>query len=148
MSTDYLQPPPNGTFWLTRATAGSLCAAARLNVAGLILAALNLHVAVETGPNNSGYATPMAASLLGAAQLYLLVRIEIDRRLFDVLGAAPDAGDLAALDYALTVLGWNHHKRNNCSLQARSCGAIRFLPLAGAMAGFQLLTLWLFLLMG
>jgi hypothetical protein len=148
MPADYpVQPPLRGAVWLARATASGLCAAARLNVAGLILAVLNLHVAAATAPGGIVYPALGAASLLGATQLYLLVRIEIDRRLFDALAMAPDAGDLAALDFALTILGWASQARNNRSLEARSCGAIRFMQSAGALAGLQLVTTWLFILL-
>jgi hypothetical protein len=149
MSADYLAPlPPNGPAWLARATASGLCAAARLNVAGLILAVVNFHLAVRTAPAGIVYPVLGAASLLGATQLYLLVRIEIDRRLFDALAMTPDADDLAALDYALTILGWARRQRNDRSLSSRSCGAIRFLQSAGALAGLQLLTVWLLILLG
>lgn len=149
MPADYpAQPPPSGAVWLARAAASGLCAAARLNVAGLILALLNLHTAIATAPTGIVYPALRAASLLGGAQLYLLVRIEIDRRLFDALALAPDAADLAALDHALTNLGWASQRRNGRSLKERSCSAIRFLQSAGALAGLQLLTTWLFVLLG
>lgn len=148
MPTECRTQPLSGTLWLARATSSGLYAAARLNVAGLILAALNLCLAVVEARAGVAYSTLGAASLLGTAQLYLLVRIEIDRRLFDALAIAHDADDLAALDYALTTLGWAGPKRNVHSLKARSCGAIRFLPSAGAMAGLQLTTVSLSILLG
>lgn len=147
LADDTAQPPPRGAVWLARATAGGLFAAGRLNVAGLVLAVLNLHLVVATAPTGIVYPVLAAASLLGATQLYLMVRIEIDRRLFEALAVAPDAADLAALDYALTTLGWGSQQNTGRSLKARSCGPIRFLQSAGTLAVLQLLTSWLFILL-
>lgn len=148
MLTDYpAESAHSEATWLARATASGLCAAAKLNIAGLILALLNLHYAIKT-TTGTVYPALGAASLLGVSQLYLMVRIEIDRRLFDALAIAPDAGNLAALDYALTVFGWVSQQQNCRSLQQRSRSAIRFLQSAGALSGLQLLTVWLFVLPG
>jgi hypothetical protein len=142
-------PPPGGASWLARATASGLRAASRLNVAGLILAVLNIHLAVARESSRLGYPALGAAALLfGAIQLYLMVRIEIDRPLFDALAQDAGPAGLAALDYALSALGWGKQDRCGRSLEMRSRGAIRFLQFTGALAALQLLTAALLLLPG
>lgn len=67
------QSSPRGAVWLAGATSSGLCAA-RLNVARLILAALNLDLAVAAAPAGVTHRGLGAASLLGATQFHLLVR--------------------------------------------------------------------------
>jgi hypothetical protein len=126
--------------WLARATGSGLRAASHLNMAGLILAALLFQrTRLLTDVEPMSIALGAATILLAAIQLYLLVRIEIDRQLFDALATASGPDDLAALDDALGVLAWSSPKQASRSLKARSLGAIRFVRLAGAMTALQLL---------
>lgn len=149
MDADYVaQTPSIDANWLARATASGLHAAMRLNVAGLLLAALNLHFALTAVLSPVGYFASGAASLLAAIQLYLLVRIEIDTLLFDSLAMHPNRDHLAALDNALTTLGWASQQSSGRSLESRSRATTRFLPFAGALAGLQLVTTWVFIVMG
>jgi hypothetical protein len=133
--------------WLARATAVALGAASRLNWAGLALGLANLVLAGVMTPTGLAYRlASVAAVLLWAAQLWVLVRIEIDRHLFDALAQSCSAEDLDAVDHALATLGWGSAERTGRPLAARSGGALRFLRQAGALAALQLLAA-LFLLL-
>jgi hypothetical protein len=125
--------------WLARATAGALGAASRLNWAGLALGLANLVLAGVTPSGLAYRLAGVAAVLLWAAQLWVLVRIEIDRRLFEALAQSCSAEDLDAIDNALATLGWGSAERAGRPLAARSAGALRFLRQAGALAAMQLL---------
>jgi hypothetical protein len=106
----------------------------------LILAALQFQRArALTDVEPMSIALSAATIFLATIQLYLLVRIEIDRQLFDALATASDPDDLAALDDALAVLGWSSPTQASRSLKARSLGAIRFVRLAGALTALQML---------
>ncbi|PLQ00372.1 hypothetical protein [Cupriavidus pauculus] len=127
-----------GTGWLAHATAASLRAAARLNLAGLVLALVNTGLAGIMAPAGKVWLViGIVGALAGAVQLWLLVRIEIDRRLFDVLSTASTSDELAALDTALISLGWMPHERAGRAMPERARGAGRFLVIAGALVALQ-----------
>ncbi len=139
---------PSAQAWLARAAVGILRAAAFLNGAGLVLAIVNLLLAGVMAPAAFVYlALGLAAGLVGAAQLWLLVRIEIDRPLFRALAQACNAADLAALDDALAALGWGSPERPGRPLAQRVRGARRFLTWAAALALLQWLSALLLLLL-
>ncbi|GJG98646.1 hypothetical protein [Cupriavidus pauculus] len=124
--------------WLAHATAASLRAAARLNMAGLVLALVNACLAGIMARNGSAWLLAGAgAALAGAVQLWLLVRVEIDRKLFDALSGACTARDLAGLDAALVALGWVPQARTGRAMVDRARGAGRFLAIAGALMALQ-----------
>lgn len=126
------------TCWLAHAAAAALRAAARLNLAGLVLALVNLLLAGVMAPAGNQWLAPGAvAALLGAAQLWLLVRVEIDRALFDALSHACTEDDLDALDAALVALGWVAQERTGRAMADRARGASRFLTIAGGLAALQ-----------
>jgi hypothetical protein len=125
--------------WLAWVTGSSLRAAAHVNMAGLILSALVLQrTGVSTDVEPPTIALGTATMLLAAVELYLLLRIEIDRRLFEVLATAHGPDDLAALDDALGVLGRHSQRKTSRSLRARSRGAVRFVWIAVAVTALQL----------
>jgi hypothetical protein len=141
------RPEPGTGAWVARITAGAMHAAARLNGAGLVLAMANLLLAGFFAPAALVYLIlGLVAALAGVAQLWLLVRIELGRRLFEALAVSADAADLGALDQALSDLGWQAPGRAGRSLAQRSRTTLRLLKLAGALAMAQLL-LALFLLL-
>lgn len=142
------RPAPGTEAWMARITAGAMHAAARLNGAGLVLAMANLLLAGLFAPAALVYLIlGLVAAIIGAAQLWLLVRIELDRRLFEALAVSADAADLGALDQALSALGWQAPGRAGRSLAERSRATLRFLKLAGALAAAQLLLALLLLLL-
>jgi hypothetical protein len=141
-------PDPGTEAWLARITAGAMHAAARLNGAGLVLAMANLLLAGLFAPAALVYLVlGLVVAIMGAAQLWLLVRIELDRRLFEALAVAADTAELGALDQALSALGWQAPGRAGRSLAERSRATLRFLKFAGALAATQLLLALLLLLL-
>ncbi|WP_332877661.1 hypothetical protein [Massilia sp. S19_KUP03_FR1] len=122
--------------WLACVTGSSLRAAAHLNMAGLILAAVLVQ---RTDVKPMATALGAATLFLAAIQLYLLLRIEIDRQLFDVLASAHGPHDLAALDDALAVLALCTRTNASRSLTARSLGAFRFVRITVVVTALQLL---------
>jgi len=124
--------------WLAHAVSGALRAAARLNLAGLVLALANLLLAGIMSP--AGWQWLLVggmAALVGAAQLWLMVRVEIDRTLFGALATAASADDLRALDAALVALAWVPPARAGRALSERARGAARFVHLAAGAAALQ-----------
>ncbi|CAG9170763.1 hypothetical protein LMG23992_01807 [Cupriavidus laharis] len=142
------RPEPASDAWMARITAGAMHAAARLNGAGLVLAMANLLLAGLFAPAALVYLIlGLVAAVVGAAQLWLVVRVELDRRLFEALAVSGDAADLGALDHALSTLGWQAPGRSGRSLAERSRATLRFLKFAGSLAAVQLLLALLLLLL-
>ncbi|CAG9175402.1 hypothetical protein [Cupriavidus pinatubonensis] len=141
-------PLPASDAWVARIAAGAMHAAARLNGAGLVLAMVNLLLAGYFAPASLVYMIlGLVAAVVGAAELWLLVRVELDRRLFDAMAESGDAAEFDALDQALSVFGWLAPGREGRSLAERSRGALRFLKLAGALTFAQLVLALLLLLL-
>ncbi|WP_137925911.1 hypothetical protein [Cupriavidus sp. 2SB] len=123
--------------WLAHATAGALRAAARLNIAALVLALLNVTLAgIMASAGVFWQVAGGMAALVAAVQLWLLVRVEIDRTLFKAL-ASTHAAELADLDAALTTLGWMPVARAGRPMADRARGATRFLKIAAALMAVQ-----------
>ncbi|WP_420995331.1 hypothetical protein ACKI2N_028185 [Cupriavidus sp. 30B13] len=147
--------------WVALAAVGGLDAAARLTWAGLVLALINVLLAGTLSPAGTVYLVlGIVAALAGALQLWLLVRVTIDRPLFAALAAAEPApgAPLEALDHALRQLGWLRGEKRGekpdekqakagRSLVQRARGALRFLHWAAALAALQLLAALLLLLL-
>ncbi|MDF3832560.1 hypothetical protein P3W85_06310 [Cupriavidus basilensis] len=138
--------------WVAQAAVGGLDAAARLVWAGLALALVNLLLAGTLSPAGRVYLVlGIVAAALGAVQLWLLIRVAIDRRLFGALAEASAlagmAASLASLDQALAGLGWGRPVAGGRSLARRARGALRFLHWAAALAALQLLAALLLLLL-
>jgi hypothetical protein len=129
--------------WIAHAVAGALSGAAWIGWAGLAVAVAT----VWLGANTAMPRLPAAASLLLALpQLWLLLRVAIDRRLFDALAAGRQGqAELAALDAALLELGWMPAQRAGRPLPERARGALRLVRASAALAvcqlGLALLTL-------
>lgn len=141
-------PHPASDAWIARIAAGAMHAAARLNGAGLVLAMINLLLAGYFAPASLVYLIlGLVVAVVGAIELWLLVRVELDRRLFDALAVSADAAELDALDQALSVLGWLAPGRGGRSLAERSRAALRFLKFAGALTSAQLVLALLLLLL-
>jgi hypothetical protein len=129
--------------WLV-SLAEAACAASRwCMVASIVATTLGLAVVVLDALNASwlqrGAATVAVACF--AAQTYLAVRMELDRKIFRVLGTRPAELDeeLAALDEALArLLGRKNGPR---SLDDRACGVVRLLRLSGALLAVQVCAL-------
>lgn len=138
--------------WVAQATVGGLDGAARVLWAGLVLALINLLLAGTLSPAGQVYLVlGIVAALLGAIQLWLSIRVAIDRRLFGTLAQAlqhaEPAATLATLDQALVLLGWARPEAGGRSLAQRARGALRFLHWAAGLAALQLLVALLLLLL-
>ena len=95
---------PRTDAWIAHAVTGALAGAAWLGAAGLGFAMLAAWLGASTAISRWPAAL---ALLLALPQLWLLLRVAIDRRLFAALaGGAPGQPDLAGLDAALLALGW------------------------------------------
>lgn len=147
MQTDHREPPHARAAtdaWLAHVAIGILRAAGWLNGAGLVLALVNLLLAGVMAPVAVVYLVlGLAAATVGAAQLWLLVRIEIDRPLFRALASSCEPQALAGLDGALAELGWLAPERAGRPLALRVRGVRRFLAWAAVLVILQ----WLFALL-
>lgn len=141
--------------WVAQAAVGGLEGAAWLIWAGLVLALINVLLAGTLSPAGQVYLIlGIVAALLGALQLWLLVRVAIDRRLFGALADPSQQGEhadmaamLGAMDQALVRLGWARPEAGGRSLAQRARGALRWLHWAAALAALQLLVALLILLL-
>jgi hypothetical protein len=117
--------------WLVQSACGALDAASRLNAAGLVLCGVLLWSALL----KSVPAWAVGAAIaVGLAQLGLLARIAIDRRLFAALSETCAPADLDALDRTLAALGWKPATAPPRPLANRCRGAARFLYWAALFA--------------
>jgi hypothetical protein len=129
--------------WLVQSARGALDAACWLNTAGLVLCcALLWSTLFKPAPALA----VGAAVVVGLAQLGLLARIAIDRRLFAALSETCVPADLDALDRALTALGWKPANAPPRPLAGRCRGAARFLYWAVlfALAQTAVFAAWVF----
>lgn len=124
--------------------------------AGRLLAAASLACTLFALYLSTVSAEPLARALGSLAilavlpALYLAVRLEIDRRLFQRLATAQDANgdDLVALDRALAELGWKAGEGTTRPLAARVAGVVRLVKWQGGLVAAQLVLLGLFALSG
>lgn len=123
--------------WIAHAVTGALAGAAWLGAAGLAFAML----AAVLGAGAASARWPAAlALLLALPQLWLLLRVAIDHRLFGALAAgAPDQPELTRLDAALLELGWMPAARAARPLPERARGALRLVRASAALTVCQLL---------
>ncbi|MCO4889286.1 hypothetical protein MKD50_07900 [Cupriavidus sp. WGtm5] len=123
--------------WIAHAVTGALAGAAWIGAAGLAFAML----AAGLGAGTSMSRWPAAlALLLALPQLWLLLRVAIDQRLFGALATgAPDQPELARLDVALLELGWMTAARAARPLPERARGALRLVRASAVMTVCQLL---------
>ncbi|WP_316149910.1 hypothetical protein [Cupriavidus sp. BIC8F] len=120
--------------WIAHAVTGALSGAVWIGGAGLAFAVATAWL---------GVATPVARVLAAASlllalpQLWLLLRVAIDRRLFAALATAGQP-DLAGLDAALLELGWMPAQRAGRPLLDRARGALRLVRASAALTVCQL----------
>lgn len=121
--------------WIAR-TASALCVASRWVSGGSI--ALGLLAALAAWSHAPEGATSRAALALlvvaGAAQAYLAVRIEFDRRIFEAL--RPEE-TLEGFDAALGELGWPGARSAGRPLAGRAGGLARLVRRAGWLFAAQ-----------
>jgi hypothetical protein len=121
--------------WIAR-TASALCVASRWVSGGSI--ALALLAALAAWSHATDGATSRAALALvvvaGAAQAYLAVRIEFDRRIFDALRPGET---LEGFDAALGELGWLGARSAGKPVVGRASGLARLVRRAGWLFGAQ-----------
>ncbi|WP_454735976.1 hypothetical protein [Cupriavidus necator] len=128
----------NTDAWIAHAVAGALSGAMWIGLAGIVFAMATAWLAVTAPAPRALAAAPL---LLALVQLWLLLRVAIDRRLFDALAAAAShygSPDLAALDTALIELGWITASRAGRPLPERARGAMRLVRASAALAAAQL----------
>jgi hypothetical protein len=115
------------------------CRAARLLAVSALALTLFAFTLLTTpiGPLDRALAALAALALLPA--LYLGLRLEIDRGLFQRLADAQDANgdDLASLDRALEELGWKKGEAPPRPLATRVAGIVRLMKAMGAVVGVQ-----------
>ena len=123
--------------WIAHAMTGALAGAAWIGAAGLAFAML----AAWLGAGTAISRWPAAlALLLALPQLWLLLRVAIDQRLFGALAAgAPRQPELARLDAALLELGWMPARRAERPMTERARGAMRLVRASAVLTVCQLL---------
>ncbi|WP_373377848.1 hypothetical protein [Cupriavidus nantongensis] len=123
--------------WIAHAVTGALAGAAWIGAAGLAFAML----AAWLGAGTAMSRWPAAlALLLALPQLWLLLRVAIDQRLFGALAAcAPEQPELARLDAALLELGWMPAAGAPRPLPERARGALRLVRASAVLTVCQLL---------
>ncbi len=131
-----LRPRDNADAWIAHAVTGALSGAVWIGAAGLAFAVATAWL---------GAATPMsrwlaaASLLLALPQLWLLLRVAIDRRLFHALATGRQGQpDLAGLDTALLGLGWMPAQRAGRPLSSRARGALRLVRASAVLTVCQL----------
>ncbi|SPA16091.1 conserved membrane hypothetical protein [Cupriavidus taiwanensis] len=123
--------------WIAHAVTGALGGAAWIGAAGLAFAMLAAGLGAATAMSRWPAAL---ALLLALPQLWLLLRVAIDQRLFGALAAcSPDQPELARLDAALLELGWMPAGRAARPLTERARGALRLVRASAVLTVCQLL---------
>ncbi|WP_354682326.1 hypothetical protein [Cupriavidus necator] len=128
----------NADAWIAHAVNGALSGAVRIGLAGLGFALLAVWLVATAALPRALAVAPLAVAL---AELWLLLRVAIDHRLFDALAASctrDGHADLAGLDRALTELGWIAPARAGRPLPERARGAMRLVRASAALAALQL----------
>lgn len=125
-------------------TAAALCTASRwLSVSSLVLVAGALGLLAGRAPAGLPALAVLAAVVaLGAAQVYLAVRIEFDRAAFE--RASTRAEGFAGFDEALARLGWTRRGSGTAGARAAGLRALvaRSAWLLGAQFALTLAGIW------
>ncbi len=125
--------------WVAR-TAAALCVASRCiavgSVALLSFALWWLYADAATNVPR-GIALSLAA-LAGAAQIYLWLRIEFDRRIFEAFASA-DATAPARFDQSLPLLGLRNGAQSERTMLDRARGLASLVRLSGYLLAMQFL---------
>lgn len=127
--------------WIAHAVTGALSGAMWIGAAGLAFAILA--AGLGAGSAVARWVAALAL-LLALPQLWLLLRVAIDHRLFAALasgaqGQADLAADLRQLDAALLELGWMPAARAARPLPERARGALRLVRGGAVLTVCQLL---------
>ncbi|SOY44791.1 hypothetical protein [Cupriavidus taiwanensis] len=131
--------------WIAHAVTGALSGAMWIGAAGLAFAILAAWLGA--GSAVARWVAALAL-LLALPQLWLLLRVAIDHRLFAALAsgaqgqadlAAGLAADLRQLDAALLELGWMPAARAARPLPERARGALRLVRASAVLTVCQLL---------
>jgi hypothetical protein len=136
----------NSNDW-TSQIASALCAASRwLSAASLVLMLFAFNIAaIEPRAGAHALAVFAFVVVLGLAQIYLAVRIEFDRVIFEVATGRPDG--FAGFDGALAKLGWKRSSDSERSPAQRAVGLMSLVKWSGWLLGIQfalvLTALWL-----
>ena len=135
-----------GGNWTARITS-ALCGASRwLSAASLVLVLCAFAIAAS-GARAGAFALAALGLVvaLGAVQIYLAVRIEFDRAIFEE--AAGRADGFAGFDEARQRLGWTRGAAGDRPPQARAAGLGALVKWSGWLLGAQfalaLAALWL-----
>ena len=137
---------PVSSIWTAR-IASALCAASRWLSAGSLALALCAFAIAATRQGAGELALPALALVvaLGAVQIYLAVRIEFDRAIFEASAGQPDG--FAGFDEALQKLGWTRNASGGRPPEARAAGLATLVKWCGWLLGAQfalaLAALWL-----
>jgi len=137
---------PVCTNWTAR-IASALCAASRWLSAGSLVLTLCAFAIAATVSRAGGFALAALALVvaLGAVQIYLAVRIEFDRAIFEAAAGQPDG--FTGFDEALQKLGWNRRASGGRPPGARAAGLATLVKWSGRLLGVQfalaLAALWL-----
>ena len=126
--------------WTAR-IAAALCVASRWQAAGALLVTLCALLAAVSADGTAFAALALAAALC-AAQLYLAVRIELDRAIFTA--AAQDGFE--GFDEALARLGWRRggvarstaERASGLAVLVKANGALLLVQLALLLSGLWL----------
>lgn len=127
--------------WIAHAVTGALSGAMWIGAAGLAFAILAAWLGA--GSAVARWVAALAL-LLALPQLWLLLRVAIDHRLFAALasgaqGQAGLAADLRQLDAALLELRWMPAARGARPLPERARGALRLVRASAVLTVCQLL---------
>lgn len=127
--------------WIAHAVTGALSGAMWIGAVGLAFATLAAWLGA--GSAVARWVAALAL-LLALPQLWLLLRVAIDHRLFAALasgaqGQADLAADLRQLDAALLELGWMPAARAARPLPERARGALRLVRASAVLTVCQLL---------
>ena len=90
------------------------------------------------GPRGAAVATAALALIIviGAVQVYLAVRIEFDRRIFELAAEEPEG--FAGFDAALRAMGLQRASKGERSPEARAAGAAALVRWSGVLLAAQL----------
>ena len=125
--------------WVAR-SAAALCVASRcIGVGSLALLLFSLWWLYSDTAGNLPRAIALSlAAIAGAGQIYLALRIEFDRRIFEAFARSDDAGR-ADFDRSLTVLGLRSEAPRDRTMLERARGLASLVKVSGYLLVVQFL---------
>lgn len=126
--------------WIARCAAAGCRASRWLSATSLVVAALALCLLHVGGTARGGrLAALVLVAAAGAAQAYLAVRIEVDRRIFEILAGQPSVDEaLRGFDGAMLALGLLNEGKAGRAIDERARGALSLVKRAGWILAAQL----------